>query len=100
MCSDLYACAYQNFRRVCRAIIPSGFEVWPIRETNHPLFLAHKSVEVHAQRKDGFPSLRFRFRLRRSYDQRLVVFERASTEILRARQRLLGELGLAELPIC
>src|SRR6266481_7936392 len=49
------------------------------------------------QWKGGLPSLRFR--LRRSHDHRLVVFKRASTEILRARQRFLREFGLPELPI-
>src|SRR5260370_34095611 len=61
---------------------------------------ARKRVEFMRQRQRGFVySLRFRFHLRRPHNQGLVVFKRASTEILRARQRFLGEFGLAELPI-
>src|SRR5258707_15010608 len=52
-----------------------------------------------AGKKGLLTSLRFRFRLRRSHDQRLVVLERAFAEILRARQRLPCEFGLAELAI-
>src|SRR5260370_1229496 len=44
-------------------------------------------------------SLRLGFQLRRSNNQGLVTFKRASTEILRARQRFLREFCLAELPI-
>src|SRR5580700_9103814 len=44
-------------------------------------------------------SLRLGFQLRRSYNQGLVAFKRASTKILRARQRFLCKFCLAELPI-
>src|SRR4029077_10682926 len=61
---------------------------------------ARKRVEFIRRRRRGFVySLRFGFRLRRSQDQRLVVFKRAPTEILRARQRFLREFGLAKLPV-
>src|SRR6267142_4269686 len=60
---------------------------------------ARSSVSFIAAEKTALRSLRFRLRLRRSHDHRLVVFKRASTEILRARQRFLREFGLPELPV-
>jgi hypothetical protein len=58
-----------------------------------------KASRLMRSGKMALPSLRFRFRLRRSHNHSLVVFQRASTEILRARQRFLREFCLAEFPI-
>src|SRR5579859_5012884 len=61
---------------------------------------ALKRVEFMRQGQRGFAdSLRFSFHLRRPHNHGLVVLKRASTEILRASQRFLGEFGLAELPV-
>src|SRR5690348_4139426 len=46
-----------------------------------------------------FPSLRFRIGLRGTENERLITFQRATAQILRTRQRFLGEFRLAELAI-